>query len=178
MGRGRTRRPAGFSVQPQNQTLTSPVPAGSRVTFFARPKKVTKERTFAWRRALLSRRVVCTYHRRCNREPARHRRFQLRARVDRSAGLRGCCKHRRCWFEKPGLATEPAAARQRFPCKEKLQQLTPPPTAETSSRRRQECPPPGEGIFCLLFVAVWTKSKASGGTRPAGFACVLNRAKG
>ena len=25
------------------------------------------------------------------------------------------------------------------------------------------------GIFCLLFVDVWTKSKAFGGTRPAGF---------
>jgi hypothetical protein len=37
------------------QNLTSPVPAGNRVAFFARPKKVTKEKTFAWRRALLSR---------------------------------------------------------------------------------------------------------------------------
>jgi hypothetical protein len=26
-----------------------------------------------------------------------------------------------------------------------------------------------EGIFCFLFVAAWTKRKASGGTRPAGF---------
>jgi len=30
--------------------------------------------------------------------------------------------------------------------------------------------PAGEGIFCFLFVAAWTKRKASGGTRPAGFA--------
>jgi hypothetical protein len=41
----------------KTETLTSPVPAGSRVAFFARPKKVTKERTFAWRRALLSREI-------------------------------------------------------------------------------------------------------------------------
>jgi hypothetical protein len=27
-----------------------------------------------------------------------------------------------------------------------------------------------KGAFCLLFVAVWTKSKAFGGTRPAGSA--------
>jgi hypothetical protein len=39
------------------EILTSPVPAGRRVTFFARPKKVTKERTFAWRRALLLREI-------------------------------------------------------------------------------------------------------------------------
>ncbi len=30
------------------------------------------------------------------------------------------------------------------------------------------CPPQERGIFGLLFVAAWTKSKASGGTRPAG----------
>ncbi len=34
-------RPAGFDLE----ILTSPVPAGSRVIFFARPKKVTKEKT-------------------------------------------------------------------------------------------------------------------------------------
>jgi len=26
-----------------------------------------------------------------------------------------------------------------------------------------------KGIFCILFVAAWTKRMASGGTRPAGF---------
>ena len=26
-----------------------------------------------------------------------------------------------------------------------------------------------QGLFCLLFVAAWTKRMASGGTRPAGF---------
>ena len=36
---------------------------------------------------------------------------------------------------------------------------------------RQRCPPQEKGIFCLLFVAVWTKSMASGGTRPAGLEC-------
>jgi hypothetical protein len=37
---------AGAEVQRQNLlTSTPPVPAGSRVTFFARPKKVTKEMT-------------------------------------------------------------------------------------------------------------------------------------
>jgi len=30
-------------------------------------------------------------------------------------------------------------------------------------------PSAAQGIFCLLFVAAWTKSKASGGTRPACF---------
>ena len=61
-----------------------------------------------------------------------------------------------------------AAARQWFPRKETLPQLTPPPTAETSSRPQQKCPPPGESRFLLTF---WrpAKSKASGGTRPAGF---------
>jgi hypothetical protein len=27
-----------------------------------------------------------------------------------------------------------------------------------------------QGLFCILFVAVWTKRMASGGTRPAGSA--------
>jgi hypothetical protein len=27
-----------------------------------------------------------------------------------------------------------------------------------------------QGLFCILFVAAWTKRMASGGTRPAGFA--------
>ena len=26
-----------------------------------------------------------------------------------------------------------------------------------------------QGLFCILFVAAWTKRMASGGTRPAGF---------
>ncbi|APG28265.1 hypothetical protein A7E78_10650 [Syntrophotalea acetylenivorans] len=30
------------------------------------------------------------------------------------------------------------------------------------------CPTQWQGIFCFLFVAAWTKRKASGGTRPAG----------
>jgi hypothetical protein len=33
----------------------------------------------------------------------------------------------------------------------------------------QKCPPQVTGIFCLLFVAVWTKSKAPVGARPDGF---------
>ena len=39
-------------------------------------------------------------------------------------------------------------------------------------------PPGGQGVFCLLFVAVWTKSKASGGTRPAGVDSVSSTACG
>ena len=37
------------------------------------------------------------------------------------------------------------------------------------------------GVFCLLFVAAWTKSMASGGTQPAGFAFIFevkNQQKG
>jgi hypothetical protein len=30
-----------------------------------------------------------------------------------------------------------------------------------------------QGLFCILFVAAWTKRMASGGTRPAGFASKL-----
>ncbi len=40
--------------------------------------------------------------------------------------------------------------------------------------RNSNAPRRGEGIFCLLFVAAWTKSKASGGTRPAGYDLGLN----
>jgi len=32
-----------------------------------------------------------------------------------------------------------------------------------------------KGIFCILFVAAWTKRMASGGTRPAGFGCDIKR---
>jgi hypothetical protein len=30
-----------------------------------------------------------------------------------------------------------------------------------------------QGLFCILFVAAWTKRMASGGTRPAGYALIL-----
>jgi hypothetical protein len=30
-----------------------------------------------------------------------------------------------------------------------------------------------QGLFCILFVAAWTKRMASGGTRPAGSALAL-----
>src|SRR5690606_31085163 len=39
--------------------------------------------------------------------------------------------------------------------------------------RQQKCPPQVRGTFCLLFVAVWTKSKAPVGARPDGFAPLL-----
>jgi hypothetical protein len=53
----KVRRPAGrdppvlpvIHTNKNTQNLTSPVPAGCRVAFFARPKKVTKERTCTWR---------------------------------------------------------------------------------------------------------------------------------
>jgi hypothetical protein len=32
-----------------------------------------------------------------------------------------------------------------------------------------------QGLFCILFVAAWTKRMASGGTRPAGFAFSLSK---
>ena len=35
--------------------------------------------------------------------------------------------------------------------------------------RQKRCPPQEQGPFCFLFVAAWTKRKASGGTRPAVF---------
>jgi hypothetical protein len=40
----------------------------------------------------------------------------------------------------------------------------------TARDPRQKCPPPGEGIFCLLFVAAWTKSKAGCGRSARGLA--------
>jgi len=44
----------------------------------------------------------------------------------------------------------------------------------TTAQSRRKCPPPAQGLFCLLFVAAWTKSKAAGGPRPAGFALVFS----
>jgi hypothetical protein len=32
-----------------------------------------------------------------------------------------------------------------------------------------------QGLFCILFVAAWTKRMASGGTRPAGYALALKK---
>jgi hypothetical protein len=34
-----------------------------------------------------------------------------------------------------------------------------------------------QGLFCILFVAAWTKRMASGGTRPAGSELVLKKDK-
>jgi hypothetical protein len=34
-----------------------------------------------------------------------------------------------------------------------------------------------QGLFCILFVAAWTKRMASGGTRPAGYAFRLSKNK-
>jgi hypothetical protein len=34
-----------------------------------------------------------------------------------------------------------------------------------------------QGIFCILFVAAWTKRMPFGGTRPAGYTLALKRTK-
>jgi len=67
IGRRAGRNPATFRVFPlaeiQNKEQGLPVPAGSRVTFFAGPKKVTNETTalrWACERVLL--RIVVTNH--------------------------------------------------------------------------------------------------------------------
>jgi hypothetical protein len=36
------------------------------------------------------------------------------------------------------------------------------------------CPPQERGLFCFLFVAVWTKRKAPDGARPVGFYALKN----
>ena len=121
-------------------------------------------------------------------------RFALVHGGDAPAVLPPCCRHRRCWldgrpvtaglgpvvgkisFSPPALPTKhrrhnPAHLNlfswgrclsvDRRRCHVSCSHGD-----QTRRLSRMPCPPQEKGLFCLLFVAVWTKSKASAGRDP------------
>jgi hypothetical protein len=85
-------------LKDHSATSSSPVPAGSRVAFFAGPKKVTKETTGA---ALGMKRLRGRTFRTAQKGDRVRLRGVLMQRVTRRFFLLGCCKLPRYGFGKP-----------------------------------------------------------------------------
>ena len=149
--------------------LSSPVPAGSRVAFFTGLKKVTKESAL-WR---------CARHSCC--------RFSEMSMVvaEKNQGDLLNVGRRGPMYSAPwgmpgaeGFLKQTVSLHRLWgPHKNRAPLFVPGKAAPVSASfaswseedRRKRCPPQVKGPFCFLFVAAWTKRKASGGTRTDGF---------